>query len=146
MDEECQWNDVQGIYTCRVGWIGWGKSEVATNTKWARVRFFIHLPMKMEPIRSSETSAIKTRTPENYPKRKILQLKNGENLKTRLNFLDSFFEKRSNVKFHENNFSCGCGRADRHEEANSCLQTKVIGCLKFLEQMNLLIREQHWLQ
>ena len=30
--------------------------------------FFIHLPMKMEPIRSSETSAIKTQTPGNYPK------------------------------------------------------------------------------
>ena len=35
--------------------------------------FFIHLPMKMEPIRSSETSAIKTQTPGNYPKRNILQ-------------------------------------------------------------------------
>ena len=35
--------------------------------------FFIHLPMKIEPIRSSETSAIKTQTPGNYPKRKILQ-------------------------------------------------------------------------
>ena len=34
--------------------------------------FFIHLPMKMEPIRSSETSAIKTQTPGNYPKRNIL--------------------------------------------------------------------------
>ena len=46
--------------------------------------FFIHLPMKMEPIRSSETSAIKTQTPGNYPKRNILQLKQGESLKTRL--------------------------------------------------------------
>ena len=45
--------------------------------------FFIHLPMKMEPIRSSETSAIKTHTPGNYPKRNILQLKHGESLKTR---------------------------------------------------------------
>ena len=33
---------------------------------------FIHLPMKMELIRSSETSAIKTQTPGNYPKRNIL--------------------------------------------------------------------------
>ena len=31
--------------------------------------FFIHLPMKMESIRSSETSAIKTQTPGNYPKK-----------------------------------------------------------------------------
>ena len=35
--------------------------------------FFIHLPMKMEPIRSSETWAIKTQTLGNYPKRNILQ-------------------------------------------------------------------------
>ena len=39
--------------------------------------------MKMEPIISSETSAIKTQTPRNYPKRNILQLKHGESLKTR---------------------------------------------------------------
>ena len=45
--------------------------------------FFIHLHMKMEPIRISETSAIKIQTPGNYPKRNILQLKNGESLKTR---------------------------------------------------------------
>ena len=48
--------------------------------------FFIHMPMKMEPIRSSETSAIKTQTPGNYPKRNILQLKHGESLKTRISF------------------------------------------------------------
>ena len=30
--------------------------------------------MKMEPIRSSETSAIKTQTPGNYPKKNILQI------------------------------------------------------------------------
>ena len=35
--------------------------------------FFIHLPMKMELIRSSETSAIRTRTLGIYPKRNILQ-------------------------------------------------------------------------
>jgi hypothetical protein len=47
------------------------------------------MKMKMEPIRSSETSAIKTQTPGNYPKRNILQLKNGESLKTRLFILFS---------------------------------------------------------
>jgi len=46
--------------------------------------FFIHLPMKMEPIWNSKTSAIKKQTPGNYPKRNILQLKHGESLKTRL--------------------------------------------------------------
>ena len=30
--------------------------------------FFIHMPMKMEPIEGSETSAIRTKTPGNYPK------------------------------------------------------------------------------
>ena len=34
---------------------------------------FIHLPMKMEPIVSSETMAIRTQTPGNYPKRNNLQ-------------------------------------------------------------------------
>jgi len=38
------------------------------------VSYFIHLPMKMEPIVSSETSAIRTQTPGNYPKRNNLQL------------------------------------------------------------------------
>ena len=33
---------------------------------------FIHLPMKMEPTVSSETSAIRTQTPGNYPKRNKL--------------------------------------------------------------------------
>ena len=36
--------------------------------------YFIHLPMKMEPIVSSETSAIKSQTPGNYPKRNKLHL------------------------------------------------------------------------
>jgi len=36
--------------------------------------YFIDLPMKMEPIVSSETSAIRTQTPGNYPKRNKLQM------------------------------------------------------------------------
>ena len=36
--------------------------------------YFIHLPMKMEPIVSSEKSAIRTQTPGNYPKRNKLHL------------------------------------------------------------------------
>ena len=35
-------------------------------------RFHLHLPMKMEPIVSSETSAVRTQTPGNYPKRNKL--------------------------------------------------------------------------
>ena len=35
--------------------------------------YFIHLPMKMELIEGSETSAINIVTPGNYPKENILQ-------------------------------------------------------------------------
>jgi len=37
------------------------------------MKYFIHLPMKMEPIVSSEASTIRTETPGNYPKRNKLQ-------------------------------------------------------------------------
>jgi len=40
--------------------------------------------MKMEPIVSSETSAIRTQTPGNYPKRNNLHLEHGESLRTRM--------------------------------------------------------------
>jgi len=40
--------------------------------------------MKMEPIVSSETSAIRTQTPGNYPKRNNLHLEHGESLRTRI--------------------------------------------------------------
>jgi len=40
--------------------------------------------MKMELIVSSETSAIRTQTPGNYPKRNKLHLEHGESLKTRM--------------------------------------------------------------
>jgi len=36
--------------------------------------YFIDLPMKMEPIVSSETSVIRTQTPGNYPKRNKLHV------------------------------------------------------------------------
>ena len=49
--------------------------------------YFIHLPRKMEPIVSSETSAIKSQTPGNYPKRNKLHLQHGESLKRRYNGL-----------------------------------------------------------
>jgi len=45
--------------------------------------YFIHLPMKMEPIVSSETSAIRNQTPGNYPKRNKLHLEKGDSLKSR---------------------------------------------------------------
>ena len=39
--------------------------------------------MEMEPTVSSETSAIRTQTPGNYPKRNKLHLEHGESSKTR---------------------------------------------------------------
>jgi len=38
------------------------------------MKYFIHLPMKMEPIVSSETSAIRIQKLGNYPKRNKLHL------------------------------------------------------------------------
>jgi len=46
---------------------------------------FIDLPMKMEPIEGSETSAISTQTQEKYPKENTLHIKHGESLKSRIN-------------------------------------------------------------
>ena len=43
--------------------------------------------MKMEPTVSSETSAIRTQTPGNYPKRNKLYLEHRESLKIRINML-----------------------------------------------------------
>ena len=51
------------------------------------MKYFIHLSMKMEPIVSSETSAIRTQTPGNYPKRNKLHLEHGESLKTILKLI-----------------------------------------------------------
>ena len=42
-----------------------------------------HLPTKMEPTVSSETSTIRTQTQGNYPKKNTLHLEHGERLKTR---------------------------------------------------------------
>jgi len=48
------------------------------------MKYFIHLPMKMEPTVSSEMSAIRNHTPGNYLKRNKLDLEHGESLKTRI--------------------------------------------------------------
>jgi len=45
--------------------------------------------MKMELIEGSETSAIRTQTPGNYPKENMLHIEHGESLKSRI-FLISF--------------------------------------------------------
>jgi len=45
--------------------------------------YFIDLPMKMEPIKCSETSAFSTQTPGRCPKENALHIKHGESLKSR---------------------------------------------------------------
>jgi len=47
----------------------------------------------MEPTVSSETSAIRTQTLGNYPKRNKLHLEHGESLKTRKSDLFQFMKK-----------------------------------------------------
>ena len=46
------------------------------------------MPIKMEQIVSSETSAIRTQTPGNYPKRNNLHLEHGESLRTSVSQAD----------------------------------------------------------
>ena len=43
-----------------------------------------HLPMKMEQIECSETSAYKIHTPRNYPKENTIYSEHGESLKSRI--------------------------------------------------------------
>jgi len=54
------------------------------------------MPIKMEPIVSSETSAIRTQTPGNYPKRNNLHLEHGESLRTStISFFRTLLRKAS---------------------------------------------------
>jgi len=48
--------------------------------------------MKMEPTVSSETSAIRTQTPGNYPKRNKLHLEHGESLNTGMKINQPFLQ------------------------------------------------------
>ena len=47
--------------------------------------FFIHLPMKMEPIRSSETSAIKTQDARELPKKEHITVETWRKLENSTN-------------------------------------------------------------
>ena len=59
--------------------------------------------MKMEPIVSSETSAVRTQTPGNYPKRNKLHLEHGESLITRIGYTLRFFSSSKCSLFHNSN-------------------------------------------
>jgi hypothetical protein len=45
--------------------------------------YYIDLPLKMDPIQCSETSAISTQTPRKHPKENIFHVTQGESLKSR---------------------------------------------------------------
>jgi hypothetical protein len=51
---------------------------------------FIDLPLKMESIQCSETSAVSTQTPGKHPKENIFHLPHGESLKSRKWFMFIF--------------------------------------------------------
>jgi len=69
--------------------------------------------MKMEPIVSSETSAIRTQTPGNYPKRNNLHLEHGESLRTRLLYLVHAF-MFNNKKRRSIPLGCDAMKIGRH--------------------------------
>ena len=74
---------------------GFGKELTVRSIFIGRWMKFIHLPMKMELTVSSETSAIRTQTPGNYPKRNKLHLEHGESLKTKKRKLCACFVPHS---------------------------------------------------
>jgi hypothetical protein len=48
---------------------------------WETKKLFTFLPIKMEQIECSETSAYKIQTPENHPEENIQHTEHGESLK-----------------------------------------------------------------
>jgi hypothetical protein len=76
----CAWRLVQYIqryneYTNFNAVATFRRSEASQNLRKSELGHFIHLPMKMELIEGSETSAISIVTPGNYPKENILHNK-----------------------------------------------------------------------
>jgi len=63
------------------------------------MKYFIHLPMKMEQTVNSETSAIRTQSPGNYPKRNKLHLEHGESLKPELSYMCPKIQTILNLEF-----------------------------------------------
>jgi len=73
------------------------RSFVKCHAASRKLNYFIHLPMKMEPIVSSETSAVRTQTPGNYPKRNNLH-----KLKTIFFFFLRFADRASKYIYLSN--------------------------------------------
>ena len=65
-------------------------------------------PMKMERLVSSETSALKTETPGDYPKNTIWQSRQSESLKSRLTYV---FVSNTYVKM---DLDCQSGNLSKH--------------------------------
>ena len=65
----------------------WGSkadvSEPSIGSIFLGILNILHLPMKMEPIEGSETSAFKPQTPGKYQKENKLHKEHGESLKSR---------------------------------------------------------------
>ena len=61
--------------------------------------------MKMELIEGSETSAIRTQTPGNYPKENILHIEHGESLKSRI-IEETDIKFCSLIPFEKRNLLC----------------------------------------
>jgi len=55
--------------------------------------------MKMEPIESSETSAISTQTPGRYPKGNTLHIKHSESLKSSILEVSTAISKEMHILF-----------------------------------------------
>ena len=65
-------------------WQGSGRANREESDRTGRVDAQQVVPMKMEPIEGSETSAFRPQTPGNYPKENILHKEHGESLKSRM--------------------------------------------------------------
>jgi len=77
-------NDNENTQHILYTWSGHRESNLtivhqdATLFRWVKYIYFIHLPMKIELIEGSETSAIRTQTQRNYPKENILHIEHSE--------------------------------------------------------------------
>ena len=64
---------------------------------WLEERTSYHLPMKMEQIECSETSAYIIQTPGSYPKENIIYSEHGESLKSGLTYFVGCVQEDANV-------------------------------------------------